>query len=295
MKRAHELLRALFFVLAAAAAAVMLLQRTAEGTLFYQAVQSPLSQSDLFRSFDLGEYGLQQAQQFANRHGEKTEEVLAVWLAAGKLPLSAPQAPLSIMNYRFQKTCLNLFHREAFECLENAVSTLFCDLKCFPVVSDEQDASPCWNFDNSWGGIRTYGGNRTHEGTDICADGSAAGVLPIVSMTDGTVTAIGWLELGGFRIGITSPSGVYIYYAHLESYAQGLEEGTNVRAGQLLGYMGDSGYGPVGTTGQFPVHLHLGMYLTEGNTLYSVNPYWLLHSLADDFLTGAWRPYVAPQ
>lgn len=41
-------------------------------------------------------------------------------------------------------------------------------------------------------------------------------------------------------------------------------EGDQVRAGDLLGYMGDSGYGPEGTTGQFPVHLHVGIYMPLG-------------------------------
>ena len=90
-------------------------------------------------------------------------------------------------------------------------------------------------------------------------------------MTDGTVTNLGWLEKGGYRIGITSESGTYYYYAHLDSYA-GISEGEQVIAGELLGYMGDSGYGPEGTTGQFVVHLHLGIYLTEDGALFSVNP-----------------------
>ena len=52
---------------------------------------------------------------------------------------------------------------------------------------------------------------------------------------------MGWLEKGGYRIGITSNSGTYYYYAHLESYSN-LKEGDVVEAGELLGYMGDSGY-----------------------------------------------------
>ena len=81
-------------------------------------------------------------------------------------------------------------------------------------------------------------------------------------MTDGVVTEKGWLEKGGWRIGITAPTGAYFYYAHLDSYAE-LEKGDPVKAGDLLGYMGDSGYGEEGTTG-VSVHLHLGIYLKEG-------------------------------
>ena len=53
-------------------------------------------------------------------------------------------------------------------------------------------------------------------------------------------------------------------------------EGDRVRAGELLGYMGDSGYGPEGTTGQFDVHLHFGIYLYQNGEEYSFNPYHLL-------------------
>ena len=62
-------------------------------------------------------------------------------------------------------------------------------------------------------------------------------------MSSGTVEKVGWLELGGWRIGIRSPSGAYLYYAHLYSYSRDWKEGDTVEAGELLGFMGDSGYG----------------------------------------------------
>ena len=57
-----------------------------------------------------------------------------------------------------------------------------------------------------------------------------------------------------------------------------MAEGVSVAAGQLIGYMGDTGYSEVeGTTGNFPVHLHFGMYLDlEGRGEVSFNPYYLL-------------------
>ena len=70
------------------------------------------------------------------------------------------------------------------------------------------------------------------------------GLYPVVSMTDGTVRSKGWLELGGWRLGIETEQGAYFYYAHLDSYAQ-IEEGDAVKAGDLLGYMGDTGYSTV--------------------------------------------------
>ena len=52
-------------------------------------------------------------------------------------------------------------------------------------------------------------------------------------------------------------------------------------AGQLLGFMGDSGYSDVeGTVGNFDVHLHVGMYLkTDHYEEMSINPYWILRYL----------------
>ena len=104
------------------------------------------------------------------------------------------------------------------------------------------------------------------------------GLYPVLSMSDGVVTNIGWLEKGGYRVGITSPNGVYFYYAHLESYAD-IKKGDNIKAGQLLGFMGDSGYGEEGTVGRFDVHLHLGIYSWDTGEEISVNPYFLLQKL----------------
>lgn len=107
------------------------------------------------------------------------------------------------------------------------------------------------------------------------------GFYPVVSMSSGTVEKVGWLELGGWRIGIRSPSGAYLYYAHLYSYSRDWKEGDTVEAGELLGFMGDSGYGrEENTVGNFPVHLHLGIYIqTEHFKELSVNPYWILRYL----------------
>ena len=98
-------------------------------------------------------------------------------------------------------------------------------------------------------------------------------------ITDGIVEKMGWLEQGGYRIGIRSKAGAYFYYAHLDTYAPELKIGDSVTAGQLLGFMGDSGYGSEGTIGQFDVHLHLGIYVPSESCEISVNPYWILRIL----------------
>lgn len=154
----------------------------------------------------------------------------------------------------------------------------------FPIPESSIDESLTVSFVDSWMGERVYKGKSGHEGTDIMASENERGIYPVLSISDGVINNLGWLEKGGYRIGITSPHGVYYYYAHLESYAD-LREGDNVHAGQLLGFMGDSGYGEEGTVGQFDVHLHLGIYSWDTGEEISVNPYYLLKDLEKKKLT----------
>ena len=166
-------------------------------------------------------------------------------------------------------------------------NAIWNDITYFPVPVSTDDKELVVTFTDSWMGERNYGGKRSHEGTDIMAGKNVSGLYPIVSMTDGVVSNKGWLEKGGYRIGITSPSGGYFYYAHLSSYAN-IEEGDTVKAGQLLGFMGDTGYGEEGTTGKFDVHLHVGIYIFPGNEEISVNPYWILKFLENHKLNYAY-------
>lgn len=159
-----------------------------------------------------------------------------------------------------------------------ACEAIWNDIEYFPVPESTTNGSATVSYIDTWGESRTYGGERLHEGTDIIAAIDTPGLYPVVSVTDGVVTNMGWLEQGGYRIGITSESGGYFYYAHLDSYSA-IVEGDTVEAGQLLGYMGDSGYGEEGTTGMFPVHLHLGIYIDIEGEETSVNPYWILKIL----------------
>ncbi|MDF2907549.1 MAG: hypothetical protein K0R34_2870 [Herbinix sp.] len=152
------------------------------------------------------------------------------------------------------------------------------DIEYFPIPRIEGDAKDI-SFVDTWSELRSYGGKRRHEGTDIMANNNIRGFYPIISITEGVIEKKGWLEQGGYRIGIRSPSGGYFYYAHLAAYADGLKEGDSVLAGQLLGFMGDSGYGKEGTVGQFDVHLHLGIYVETDSGELSVNPYHVLQLL----------------
>jgi hypothetical protein len=158
---------------------------------------------------------------------------------------------------------------------------IITDLEYFPVPKQETETEYI-TYTDTWNKLRSYGGNRRHEGTDLMASNNIRGFFPVISITGGTIEKIGWLEQGGYRIGIRSEADGYFYYAHLSSYAPELKQGDTVIAGQLLGFMGDSGYGAEGTVGQFDVHLHLGIYVTTKTGEMSVNPYWILRILENN-------------
>jgi murein DD-endopeptidase MepM/ murein hydrolase activator NlpD len=89
---------------------------------------------------------------------------------------------------------------------------------------------------------------------------------PIVSVEGGTVECIGWNQYGGWRLGIRSHDGKRsYYYAHLRKdkpYAQGIKEGANVKPGQVIGYMGMTGYSTTeNVNGMNVPHLHFGLQL----------------------------------
>ncbi len=180
------------------------------------------------------------------------------------------------------KMCVDLFAKEAYEKCYEIYESLMEGNKVFPVATDGSDNSgkKVYGYEDSWGFDRSYGGDRKHEGTDIMSASGIRGELPLISICDGIVEKCGWLELGGYRVGIRSDKGAYMYYAHLAQYADGIKEGKVVKAGEVLGTMGDTGYSKVqGTSGNFEVHLHFGMYINDDKSEISYNPYNILRAL----------------
>lgn len=210
--------------------------------------------------------------EMAAKYGEQSEFSKYEYLAAAILTEQTGQGELEA----YLKLLKQYYPRKLQDILDIEFG-VWEDLKYFPVPLCETDDTLVTSFENSWKFARNFGGERQHEGTDIMASVNERGRYPIISMTDGTVEKIGWLKLGGYRIGIRSPSGGYYYYAHLYDYAKDFKEGDEVKAGELLGFMGDSGYGEEGTIGQFAVHLHVGIYVEDENgEEMSLNPYWAL-------------------
>ncbi|MHA6251936.1 M23 family metallopeptidase [Oceanobacillus sp. CAU 1775] len=136
--------------------------------------------------------------------------------------------------------------------------------RAFPV-----DTNYNYSYRNTWGDRRGYGGLRIHEGTDIFAGYGT----PIHSTTYGVVEMMGWNRYGGWRIGIRDIYNIYHYYAHMSGFKEDLEVGQIVKPGDVLGSVGSTGYGPPGTSGKFPPHLHYGMYKDDGRNEWSFDPY----------------------
>lgn len=126
-----------------------------------------------------------------------------------------------------------------------------------------------YSYRSTWGDKRGWGGRRMHEGTDVFAGYN----VPIQATSYGRVEVKGWNKYGGWRIGIRDINNVYHYYAHLSGFEKGIEEGSIVSPGDVIGYCGSSGYGPPGTQGKFPPHLHYGMYRDNGYAEWSFDPY----------------------
>ena len=92
------------------------------------------------------------------------------------------------------------------------------------------------SFSDTWKQARP--GGRLHEGVDIMG----AKGLAIYATNDGVISRMSTGGvLGGNAIYLTIPNGTYFYYAHLDSFAPGIAPGVSVRAGQIIGYNGETG------------------------------------------------------
>lgn len=138
------------------------------------------------------------------------------------------------------------------------------DEKVFPIPKGYN-----YTYHNTWGVRRGWGGRRIHEGTDIFASYGT----PVRAVGYGVVELKGWNKYGGWRVGIRDINNTYHYYAHLNGFAKDIKIGDVVKPGQVIGSVGSSGYGPPGTAGKFPPHLHFGMYKDNGINEWAFDPY----------------------
>ena len=123
------------------------------------------------------------------------------------------------------------------------------------------------SFGDTFGAPRYTIASGWHHGEDIFAPLGA----PILAVADGTVFSVGWNDVGGYRLWLRDRGGNEFYYAHLSAYSPAAVNGTDVKAGTVLGFVGSTGDAE-GT----PYHLH-----------FEIHPVGLLWQGYD----GAVRPY----
>ncbi len=120
---------------------------------------------------------------------------------------------------------------------------------------------PYSHFDD-FGASRSYGFKRKHLGHDMMGQTGT----PVVAAESGYIEALGWNQYGGWRIGIRSfDKKRYYYYAHLRKnfpYNKALKVGSIVQAGDVIGYLGRTGYSSSENANNINTpHLHFGLQL----------------------------------
>ncbi|MCI8311293.1 MAG: M23 family metallopeptidase [Lachnospiraceae bacterium] len=161
---------------------------------------------------------------------------------------------------------------------------------------------PYRDYDD-FGASRSYGYKRNHLGHDMLGQVGT----PIVAVESGYIEALGWNQYGGWRIGVRSfDKKRYYYYAHLRQgfpYQPELKEGSVVLAGDVIGYMGHTGYSTTEDTNNIDqTHLHFGMEIIfdesqkDGNNQIWIDCYQIANFLyrnqseaARDDETKEWR------
>lgn len=144
---------------------------------------------------------------------------------------------------------------------------------------------PYSDYDD-FGVSRSYGYKRQHLGHDMMGQIGT----PVIATESGYVEAIGWNQYGGWRLGIRSFDGKrYYYYAHLRQdfpYNKALKEGSVVTAGDVIGYLGHTGYSTTENVNNIDTpHLHFGLQIIfdesqkEGNNEIWVSCYELTRFL----------------
>ncbi|MGO5051481.1 M23 family metallopeptidase [Lachnospiraceae bacterium LCP25S3_G4] len=156
-------------------------------------------------------------------------------------------------------------------------------LKAFSPIARGYEYSDYDDFGTS----RSYGYSRPHLGHDMMGQTGT----PIIAIESGVIEAIGWNQYGGWRLGIRSfDKKRYYYYAHLRQnfpYNKSLEEGSVVQAGDVIAYMGHTGYSSKENVNNInETHLHWGLQLIfdesqkEGNNEIWVDCYQLTRFLS---------------
>lgn len=234
-----------------------------------------------FRNLKIKEKALREAKEIAGNKNYDFAKIITVNYLGMDCQLN--RLEFQGKNIRQEEKIYIKLCNQEYQKVYKGFAAVLNDLQYFPVAKSKSGKN--WvGYDDSFMADRNFNGSYQHEGCDIMAEKNISGYYPIISATDGVIENIGWLPKGGYRVGIRSNHGGYFYYAHLASYTN-IKKGDSIKAGTLLGYMGDTGYGEEGTKGKFDVHLHFGIYIqTENYDELSVNPYNVLKYLENNVL-----------
>jgi murein DD-endopeptidase MepM/ murein hydrolase activator NlpD len=151
---------------------------------------------------------------------------------------------------------------------------------------------PC-SFGDTFGAPRGDIVSGWHHGEDIFAPLGA----PLLAVADGTVFSVGWNDVGGYRLWLRDHDGNEFYYAHLSAFSPFAVNGRQVKAGTVLGFVGNTG--DAATT---PYHLHfeihpVGMLFMGYDG--AVNPYnylmaWKRLEDVEFARVAGWAPPISP-
>jgi murein DD-endopeptidase MepM/ murein hydrolase activator NlpD len=138
----------------------------------------------------------------------------------------------------------------------------------FPVYGDARVA-------DNFGAPREIG---AHQGDDVFAPFGA----PVLAVADGTLEKVGTLPISGNRLWLRTKAGDTFFYAHLSAFAPAAVDGRTVKAGTVLGFIGNTG-----DAEPTPPHLHFEVHPDDGD---ATNPYpfltaWQQHGQVPG---GAW-------
>jgi len=144
-------------------------------------------------------------------------------------------------------------------------------------------------FGDTFGAPRPDLVSGWHHGEDIFAPLGT----PLLAVADGTVHTVGWNEIGGWRLWLRDTKGNEFYYAHLSAYSPLAVEGKQVRAGDVVGFLGKSG----DADGGLP-HLHFEIHplalQSEGyDGAIAPYPYLVAWRRAQDVSFADGRVYVS--
>lgn len=124
----------------------------------------------------------------------------------------------------------------------------------FPVAGDP-------SYSDTWGAPRSTIASGRHEGADIFAPMGT----PVVAAADGRIYRVGTLKVSGNRLWLRDRAGYRFFYAHLAGFAASAFNGADVRAGDVIGFVGNTG-----DAEPTPPHVHFQTHLPDGTV---VNPF----------------------